>query len=289
MTGIDHLVLCVRDLERARAHYQALGFTMTPPARHPFGTGNSNIQLQGCFLEVLTVMSRDDIVEHAPGHFSFSAFNRDFLDQREGFSMLVLESHDPLRDQDRFTRQHLVTYAPFEFSRQAAQPDGSRATVGFSLRFTTDPGMPAAAFFTCHQHAPELFWKPQYQTHANTAHSVAEIAIVSDHPLSHARFLTGFTGQRDVIASDERLIVETGRGRICVMKPADFENTYNSPQPDLSNGARLAGYTIAVDDLVACKAHIASSGIAHTCHPSHLVVHAHDNFATALVLKPRST
>lgn len=33
--GIDHLVLCVRDLEAARRRYADLGFTTTPPARHP--------------------------------------------------------------------------------------------------------------------------------------------------------------------------------------------------------------------------------------------------------------
>ena len=48
--AIDHLVLCVRDLEAARAIYRRLGFTLTPPARHPWGTGNSLVQLQGNFL-----------------------------------------------------------------------------------------------------------------------------------------------------------------------------------------------------------------------------------------------
>ena len=54
--GIDHVVLCVRDLEAARAAFQHLGFTLTPHAVHPFGTGNSLVQLQGCFIELLTVV-----------------------------------------------------------------------------------------------------------------------------------------------------------------------------------------------------------------------------------------
>ncbi len=44
---IDHLVLAVRDLDAARATYGRLGFTLTPVARHPFGTANSLIQLNG--------------------------------------------------------------------------------------------------------------------------------------------------------------------------------------------------------------------------------------------------
>ena len=48
--GIDHLVLCVRDLNRARRLYERLGFTVTPRALHPFGTGNHLIQCEGNFI-----------------------------------------------------------------------------------------------------------------------------------------------------------------------------------------------------------------------------------------------
>ena len=44
---IDHLVIAVNDLEAARATWQALGFTVAPVARHPFGTANAIIQTDG--------------------------------------------------------------------------------------------------------------------------------------------------------------------------------------------------------------------------------------------------
>ncbi len=288
MTGIDHLVLCVRDLEAARRHYQAMGFTMTPPAQHPFGTGNSNIQLNGSFLEVLTVMAPQDIVEHTPGGFSFSAFNRDFLSRREGFSMLVMESSDPDADQTRFASRHLQTYAPFEFSRQAKQPDGSQATVGFSLRFATDPGMPDAAFFTCHQHAPELFWKLEYQTHANTAHSVAEVVIVSDHPSSHSAFLRGFTGASAVADTACGLVVETARGRISVMRATDYQSRYATPAPDLSSGARLAAFAVSVASLDKCRAGLHGSQVRYHDTSGGLAIAARDNFGAAIEFREQA-
>jgi hypothetical protein len=288
VNGIDHLVLCVRDLDGARARYTALGFTMAPKAQHPFGTGNSNIQLQGSFLEVLTVMAPGDIVEHDDNAFSFSAFNRDFLARGEGLSMLVLESHDPDADQARFSKHNLQTYAPFDFSRQARQPDGSEATVGFSLRFTTDPGMPDAAFFTCRQQAPELFWKAEYQAHANTAQAVDDVAIVSDHPLSHSAFLTGFTGVTDVIAADSELRLETPRGSICVLTPELFEARYHSATPDLSNGARLAGFTVAVKSLAICRDCLKQAGVAYQEADGRLTIPARQNFNAALAFVEHS-
>ena len=84
MRGIDHLVLAGRDLEAMRTHYAGLGFTLTPPARHPFGTANSLVQFDRCFLELLTVADPTAIPEPTAGRFSFAAFNRDFLNAGRG-------------------------------------------------------------------------------------------------------------------------------------------------------------------------------------------------------------
>ena len=62
--GIDHLVLCVNDLENCAAFYRQLGFTTTPRARHPWGTDNCLIQLAGSFIELLTV-SRPALISAA--------------------------------------------------------------------------------------------------------------------------------------------------------------------------------------------------------------------------------
>src|SRR5215472_4171320 len=98
MKGINHLVLAGHDLEAMRSHYQALGFTVTPRGQHPFGTGNSLVQLHGTYLELLAVTAPNDLPEHRTGQFSFAAFNRDYLKRHEGFSMLVLDTADARAD-----------------------------------------------------------------------------------------------------------------------------------------------------------------------------------------------
>ncbi len=136
MRGIDHLVIDVADLEAGRAFYERIGFTMTPRGQHPFGTGNSLAQLQGGFLEVLSVTEPDNVPEAAPGHFSFGAFNRDFLRRRlgggqaGGTAMLVLRTDDAEADRVAWGLAGLATYAPFGFERQARQPDGGEVTMG---------------------------------------------------------------------------------------------------------------------------------------------------------------
>ena len=209
--GIDHLVLCVRDLEAARRFYGRLGFTTTPPAVHPFGTGNSLVQLQGNFLELLSVVEPDRVPAMAPGEFSFGAFNRDFLARRQGMSMLVFQSDDARRDQREFAGKGLTTYAPFDFSRKAMLPDGSTVTVGFSLAFVTDPRMPAAAFFVCQQHAPEYFWKPEYQRHPNGARAVTEVIMTAEAPATFAELFEGLQGPQSVSVGEGALRVATAK------------------------------------------------------------------------------
>ena len=43
-----------------------------------------------------------DIPPHEPGRFSFGAFVRDYLREREGVAMLVLDSADARADASRF-------------------------------------------------------------------------------------------------------------------------------------------------------------------------------------------
>src|SRR5687768_8279826 len=117
MHGIDHLVLAVRDLDRASALYERLGFTLTPRGEHPWGTANRLVQFDGCFLELLAVSALEKIAAAEPGAFSFGAFNRDFLSRREGLSMLVLDSRDARQDRERFRVAGLETYATFDFGR----------------------------------------------------------------------------------------------------------------------------------------------------------------------------
>jgi len=218
--GIDHLVLAVRDLEAARRTYMRLGFTLTPRAEHPFGTGNSLVQLQGNFLELLAVVDPLKIAPASGDTFSFGAFNQDFLRRREGFSMLVFESGDAEADRADFARAGLRGYRPFRFERQARLPDGGQATVAFSLAFATDPRIPEAAFFVCQQHAPQYFWKPEFQRHANGAVAVTEVVMMAADPPSLAGFFAGLQGEEAVSVIDRTLDVVTARGRITVLPQA---------------------------------------------------------------------
>ncbi len=287
--GIDHLVLCVDDLDAARRFYGRLGFTTTPKATHPFGTGNSLIQLRGNFIELLGVVEPENIKPADPGHFSFGAHNQTFLEAGEGMSMLAFASDDARRDQAAFAEKGLTTYPVFDFSRRAALPGGGEATVAFSLAYVTDDGMPGIAYFTCQQHAPEHFWKPEYQRHANGALAVDEVIMAAPAPAALGDLFAGLQGPENVAASDDRLVVETARGRITVLGPGPLAARFPALGPEAAGGApRFVGYRVSVEDVDGTEALLGKSALPFRKVASGLQIGPADTFGLVVEFGPES-
>lgn len=249
MAGLDHVVHCTSDFDGLRATMAGIGFTLTPPAEHPFGTGNSLIQLDGFFVEFVHLPNPHLVPQPGLDEFGFAAFNAGYMkDGGEGVSMLVFETDDAAAEQARFATAGLDTYQPFSFSRLARQPDGEDVTVGFSLAFATHADMPRAAFFYCQQHAPQYFWKSEYQRHANTAVGIGEVAMVASQPLHYAGFLETVSQGESVVSADNLVRIKTPRGAIAMYTPSAFETAYGFAAPSLADGPVLAGYRIEVEN-----------------------------------------
>jgi catechol 2,3-dioxygenase-like lactoylglutathione lyase family enzyme len=194
--SIDHVVLAVRDLDRAARTYAALGFTLTPRAMHDDRMGTSNRLAQFAarnFLELLEVDRPHTLARHdfavCPPVFSFGDHNRIAVNEREGLSMLVFATSDARADLVRFAASGLRTFAPFDFQRQAGLPDGTQVTVAFSLAFVHSPEMSDVGFFTCENRSQQYFWKPDYQSHSNGASSIVAVYLSSPEPQRDAMFV----------------------------------------------------------------------------------------------------
>jgi catechol 2,3-dioxygenase-like lactoylglutathione lyase family enzyme len=257
---IDHLVLAVRDLDAARATYAKLGFTVAPIAHHPFGTSNSVVQMNGGYLELLAVTDQAKIPPATETGFSFAGFNRDYLEHREGFSAIALQSEDAAADIADFAAHKLPTYDLVKFERMAKGPDGSERPLAFSLAFTSDARTHGqAAFFTCQHHHSENFWRPEYQRHANGALRVDSAVFVTRDPADFHIFFTWFTGQHDILSTSLHTSFDLGPNRLDVLSPVAFRAFFGEeagPDP-----RRFTGYRITVADLVATRAHLKTNAV----------------------------
>jgi hypothetical protein len=268
---IDHAVIAVRDLDQARAAYARLGFTLTPVARHPFGTSNSLAQLQGTFVELLAVTDPDRIAQPTETEFSFGDFNRRFLAHREGVSMLALASSDADADRADFDAHELPVYAPFQFARTARGPDGAEREVAFSLAFTSDARMPEAGFFTCQHHFPENFWRLEYQRHQNGAMRLDAAVMEARDPADIHEFLTYFTGQHDMRSDSLGVDFDLGGSHLQVMTPV-AARAFLGTAPGVGLHPRFVGLRIAVADLGATRELFIANGVRFAERAGALVV-----------------
>ncbi len=248
---IDHVVVDADDLDAAAALYQSLGFQVGARNRHPWGTENRLIQFNSSFIELITIAAEAAAIPaHQAGQFSFGAFVRDYLRQREGLAMLVLDSGDAKADAALFARKGIGSFAPFFFERKGLRPDGSETHVAFTLAFAKDENAPEAGFFVCQQHFPENFWNPAFQNHENGARDIAAIGMTAAQPDSHEDFLVAFSGAKAQRDAEGGLSIKLQSGRLNVIS-----------YPAGAAALRLSSITIAVTDTIAQAKRLRHAGI----------------------------
>jgi catechol 2,3-dioxygenase-like lactoylglutathione lyase family enzyme len=257
--GIDHLVLVVHDLDAAAELYHRLGFQVGARNRHPWGTENRLVQFPDSFLELVTVADPSAIPPHRAGRFSFGAFVRDFLAEREGLAMVALDSIDAGQDAARFAQAGIGSFEPFSFEREGRQPDGTSTHLAFTLAFACDPAAPEAGFFVCQHHFPESFWSESLQRHQNAAMGLASVIMVSPEPGQHEHFLAGFANA-EVAALGSGLSCRLARGRIDVITEDDAAAMLGSISAPGATAA-LVAYSIRVPDLAIQARRLAAAEI----------------------------
>ena len=257
MHALNHLVLAGHDLDALRTTYAALGFTLTAAGQHPFGTGNTVIQLQGCYLELLAVTRPADVVEHVGNQFSFSAFNRDYLARHEGFSMLVLDTPDAEATRAEWQAAGLRVHDCLRFSRQARLPGGETITVGFVLAMLSNPKAPWLGHFACQHFQPGYYQQPEFLRHANDARRVADVWISGPGALELSDHFARTLGTDARAEGQDRIVLPTASGDVVLASADAFTDAFGVEPPHPGDGPHLAGLTIACGSL----AHIETLGL----------------------------
>ena len=224
MRRIDHIVVAVHELDQAAQVYRKLGFQVGPRNQHPWGTENRLIQFGSSFIELITVGDNAALIApHQYRQFSFGALVRDYLEQREGIAMLVLNSADAGSDAAQFAELGIGNFLPFSFERKARRPDGSETQVAFTLAFAEDPAAPRVGYFVCQQLFPENFWNRDFQQHANSAAEIVAVTLSTPDPNRHANFLSKFSGANKDSLPGGGLTFALDGGRIEVLAATEAQ------------------------------------------------------------------
>jgi catechol 2,3-dioxygenase-like lactoylglutathione lyase family enzyme len=265
--SVDHLVLCVNDLDAACEAYRKLGFTVTPKAVHPFGTGNALVQLEGMYLELLAVLDPEKIEpDGLENPFSFAVYNRDFLRMHDGMSMLAFQSDNASIDREVYLKAGAASPDVFNFQRKGTDPDGNEVDLAFSLAFVNHPLLRHAVCFSCqHHHPAENFYFPLYQDHANTAIAIDRVYLTHWAAEVVEEYFT------DIGAAD---LIE-------VMHQDELIEKFGLKNPRLPEDG-FAGFHLLVEDIGAIRDAALSAGAVE--RNGELILPPSSNFGAMMVI-----
>ena len=251
LSGIDHVIVAVNDLDRARMAWERLGFTLTPRGRHlQQGTGNYCIMFPRDYIELLGV------VDAAQGTGGLDAF----LAPGEGLRGLAFATCFGDETAAALARRGLHPAAPRDLARQLELPEGT-VLPRFKLVVLPPEETPALSSFVCQHLTPELVRRPGWLAHANGAVGIAGVTVMVDatEPLRGA-YDKLFGAGAD--AAGAVLTVHAGAHSIVFATPDDFAALHPEAELDRLLPA-MAALTLKSRDLARTADHLTQWQVVH--------------------------
>jgi hypothetical protein len=215
IAAIDHVVVGVRDLDRARMGWTRLGFNLSPRGRHiGQATGNYCIMFAADYIELLGVV--DAGAEAAPEKW------QDFLSRREGLMATAFApAAAPEAVRAALLRAGLHPSKLRPLSRQLELPEGT-VVPRFSLITLSPDETPGLDCFLCAQLTPELLRRPEWLDHPNGALRISGVHVLVAETASLLPAYDRLFGLPQVTTTDAVAVVRVGPHRITFSTPDDF-------------------------------------------------------------------
>jgi catechol 2,3-dioxygenase-like lactoylglutathione lyase family enzyme len=201
LQGIDHVVVLVRDLDKAQQAYARMGFTLTPRGFHTLGSQNHCLMFGGDYVELLAVPRPHPALQHFT----------DFLAAGEGLGAIALATDDANGLQAGFAADGIVADAPLDFSR----PVEGLGEARFRIVQLPPDASPGCRMFACQHFTREIVWRPELQRHANGAAAIAAVAVVAEDVEAAAASYGKLLAARPQ-AIEEGLLVQTGSAPVAL-------------------------------------------------------------------------
>ena len=256
IAGIDHALIGVSDLERARADFERLGFTTTPRGRHVgWGTGNYTIMFEHDYVELLGVVDPDQYIHRLD----------EFLETGEGLLNVALATDDA-EAAYRWLQMQGVDAAPPENLQRVLETDEGDETLRFHNVYLPPELTPGLNTFACQHLTPDQIRRPSWLSHPNGARGIAALTIVMDD-LSGVREAYSTLFGEEAVTGDERkgnITVDTGHDELWFATPKTFpERHYDKNiNPDMSL-PHLAALTLEVAEPQATSLYLSGQQVAY--------------------------
>jgi hypothetical protein len=231
ISGIDHAIVGVRELEDATNLFRLLGFTPTPRGRHiGWGTANYCIMFPDNYLELLGIVD--------PAQFT-NNLDR-FLSMREGLLGFAFGTQDAFTAATLLRENGIAADGPKDLSRLLELPEGE-VMPRFSLVMLPPDATPGLSTFVCQHLTPKLIRRPEWLHHANGATGLTALTAVVEEPPALADAYERLFGPGSCTFTDDTLAVRAGRSLLlfcrATIPPGPCASAPPAPAAPFSNSS----------------------------------------------------
>ncbi|CAA7619395.1 VOC family protein [Magnetospirillum sp. SS-4] len=247
ITGLDHVIIAVRDLDAAAETFRRLGFTLSSRGNHAeWGTANLCLMFGDDYLELLAAVAEGGPAERV----------RAFTREREGLMGLVFASDDAAADSRR-----LGLGEPGGLSRTVETASGPQLA-----RFVAQPlppeATPGVGSFLCQHLTPEVLRQPGWLDHPNGAVGIASVTALVADPVGLMPAWDRLIGPAASTATDETVTVHTGTSLVFLCRPDDLDQLHpEADEEPVPPPPAMVAMTITVSDTDAAARLLAANGI----------------------------
>ncbi len=270
-SGLDHVMITVRNLDNAAEQWRRLGFTLSPRGIHSahLGSANYTIMLDPDYIELLGILVA------TPNN----QIGRDFLDRREGIERGVFRAIDTIAGIAELQARGISVTGPNEFSRPVDLPDGTRAEAKFRTFDWPVADAPAdLRIFACQHLTPEAVWVPALQQHANTAKCLERVEILARDPAQSAQHMARLIDGVVTPEADGALAVSSGVDRARFVFLTHQQLLHRHPGIVLDSLPQEGAITLGVKvhNLERARDCLGMSGATLAMQRDHITVSPHD-------------
>ncbi len=221
ITGLDHAVIAVRDLDAAAAVFARLGFALTPAGHHAeWGTVNRCAMFAGDYVELIA----------AEGAGVEADKVRAFTARGDGLYAVSIGSANGAATGEALRAAGLDVPMARSLSRKL--DDGKGTTLMFSEMPLPIDATPGVATRVVEHITAERERHPHWLDHPNTAMGVAAVTAIVDDPPALTPAWDRVFGPHAATLTDETVTVHTGRGLIYLTRPDELTQLHPEAELD---------------------------------------------------------
>jgi len=221
ISGIDHVMIVVPDIDGAGRAFARLGFDVQPRGLHShLGTANHLMILEKDYIELLGIVTPMPVNERY----------RQIAAEGGALANVALASESADQAQAAWTEAGLRPEPVLAFDR-AVDINGQEERAAFRVVRLPHEARPGIGIFVCQHLTPQFVYRPEWANHPNGALALSAVTVLAADPQLYAAAAARVFGAASVRVNPDGMRVETGAAPIRYVSKAGFARLFPGMAP----------------------------------------------------------